>query len=180
MTNLTPIWTPQDSIDTAQAFNLELANAERGQRRCLRCDRSHFVVRIDGDGVCRRCKRFGRIFNRSRFRRAKFMDAIAVTLLMALMAMLGVVVFAASAKADDSRAYAYAATYGGVVCEVLDDGHDSVAGLVGIGRAIMEDGLTAYEAGQVLAISVTEICPWHTDVLDRFIGVYGRSARQIA
>lgn len=32
MSNVVPIWTPQDSVDTAVAFGLELDNAERGVR----------------------------------------------------------------------------------------------------------------------------------------------------
>ena len=47
MNNIRPIWTPQDSIDTAHQFHMELHNAERGHRHCLRCDKSQLVVRID-------------------------------------------------------------------------------------------------------------------------------------
>lgn len=93
------IWSPQDAVDTAQAFALELHNAERGHRHCVRCDKSQLVVRIDTDGVCRRCKRHGRVssalFSRSRNRKAKAMDALAVAFLMTFMATFGALMFLA-------------------------------------------------------------------------------------
>lgn len=94
---LTPIWTPRDSVDTARLFHLEMDNAERGHRYCVRCDKSQLVVRIDADGVCRYCKRRVRVssmlFSRSRHRRAKVMDAVAVIMLMAFMAVFGALMF---------------------------------------------------------------------------------------
>lgn len=95
-----PIWTPRDSVDTAQQFHLEIDNAERGHRHCVRCDKSQLVVRIDADGVCRYCKRRVRVssmlFSRSRHRKAKVMDALAVALLMIVMAVFGCLVVFAS------------------------------------------------------------------------------------
>lgn len=97
MTNIRPIWTPRDAVDTAHQFHMELHNAERGHRYCVRCDKSQLVVRIDADGVCRYCKRRVRVssmlFSRSRFRRAKAMDALAVALFMAFMAVFGALMF---------------------------------------------------------------------------------------
>lgn len=94
------IWSPQDAVDTAQAFALELHNAERGHRHCVRCDKSQLVVRIDTDGVCRRCKRRARaerfLFSRSRFRRARIMDTLAVSLFMVFMSVVGCLVLLAS------------------------------------------------------------------------------------
>ena len=111
----------------------------------------------------------------SRYRRAGRMDATALALLLTLLAALGVLA-APNAKADnDPVVYAYAAQYGGIVCQVLDD-HTSVSGMLGIGEAIMEDGLTAYQAGQVLAVSVTEICPRHTGLLMRFVNTFSQTA----
>mgnify|MGYP003608151502 CR=1 FL=1 len=96
MTNIRPIWSPQDSVDTAQQFHLELHNAERGR-----------VER--------------RLFSVSRERKARRMDALAVALLMIVMAAFGVIVMLLStpqAKADpDSMVYAYAATFGSAVCD---------------------------------------------------------------
>lgn len=112
------------------------------------------------------------LFSRSRAGKASRMDAVAVALLMLLMAALGCVVLLAStptAKADpDAGVYAYAATYGGAVCEVLDE-YPSFAGMYGIASAINEqDGLSFHQAGQVIAISVMEICPRHLSLVKRF------------
>ena len=148
--NVVPIWTPRDSIETAQAFALELDNAERGRP----------------------------LTTRSRERRARRMDALAVALLMALMAALGVIAFslaAPNAKADsDSEAYAYAAHYAGAVCATLDD-YPTVNGMLGIMQAIAEDGLSDFQAGQVVGLSITETCPRYSYLLDLFIDRYGRS-----
>lgn len=155
--NVYPIWSPRDAVDTAQAFAAELDNAERGE-----------LVRPQRD----------KLFTRSRYRRAKLMDAIAVALLMAFMAALGVIVFASTAKADnsqDAEAYAYAAHYGSAVCAVLDD-YTSVSGVLGVMDGITQDGLTPYQAGQVVGISVTELCPQHSWLLDLFIDRYGSSS----
>lgn len=144
MTNIRPIWTPQDSVDTAQQFHMELHNAERGRVR---------------------------LFSVSRERKARRMDALAVALLMIVMAAFGVIVMLLStpqAKADpDSMVYAYAASFGGAVCETLD-AHPSFGGIYGIADAITDDGLTYYQAGQVIAVSVMEICPRHTALVKSF------------
>lgn len=88
---------------------------------------------------------------------------------MALMACLGVIVFAASAKADpDGASLAYAAEYGGAVCSVLEDGHDTFAGITGIANAIHEQGLTYRQAGEVISLSVTELCPEYTPLILRY------------
>ena len=138
------IWSPQDSIDTAQAFHLELHNAERGRVR---------------------------LFSVSRERKARRMDALAVALLMIVMAAFGVIVMLLStpqAKADpDSMVYAYAASFGGAVCETLD-AYPSFGGIYGIADSIADDGLTYHQAGQVIAMSVMEICPRHTALVTSF------------
>jgi hypothetical protein len=148
MTNIRPIWTPQDSVDTAQQFHLELHNAERGVP-----------------------ERKSRLFSVSRERKARRMDALAVALLLIVMAAFGVIVMLLStpqAKADpDSMVYAYAATFGSAVCETLDS-YASFGGIYGIADAITEDGLTYYQAGQVIAVSVMEICPRHTALVRSF------------
>jgi len=115
-------------------------------------------------------------FARSRERRARIMDGLAVALLMALMAALGCAVLLASAphaKADtDSMVYAYAATYGTAVCETLDD-YPSFDGIIGIASAIAEDGLTMRQAGAVIALSANEICPRHISLVKAFASIYG-------
>jgi hypothetical protein len=148
MNNIRPIWTPQDSIDTAQAFHLELHNAERGVP-----------------------ERKSRLFSVSRERKARRMDALAVALLVVTLTILGwlfATVYAPAAKADDwTVVYAYAATYGGAVCETLDS-YPSFGGIYGIADSTADDGLTYHQAGQVIAMSVMEICPRHTALITSF------------
>jgi hypothetical protein len=71
------------------------------------------------------------------------------------------------AKADDALAYSYAARYGGAICLTLDE-HPTTTGILGIGAAITEDGLTAYEAGQAIFYAVDDICPRHMGLLRDF------------
>lgn len=79
------------------------------------------------------------------------------------------------AKADDSDARAYASEYGPAVCATLDD-YPSIAGIIGIGQAIVEDGLTEYDAGTAIAYSVVFLCPRHVPLLQRFARIYGKAA----
>jgi hypothetical protein len=116
--------------------------------------------------------------NRSRYRKAKLLDALGVALLMLFCALLGMITLLAAtphAKADDvdNVVFAYAHTYGSAVCETLDDGHDSVDGLTGIMRSIVGDGLTPFQAGQVVAISVTDACPKYTPLLRAYVARNG-------
>ena len=84
----------------------------------------------------------------------------------------GTLVFAFPAKAEpDSVVVAYAATFGEAVCATLDD-YPTISGVVGVGQAVMEDGLTAYQAGQVIGLSVLEICPRHTGLMNRFMDAF--------
>ena len=73
------------------------------------------------------------------------------------------IMVAAPARADED-ARAYAAEYGPAVCQTLDD----------YGQAIIEQGFTAEQAGEVVALSVIYICPRHTALLKRFGATYGR------
>ena len=85
VTNLIPIWTPQDAVDTAEAFAAEIANAERGvvlEAGPYRAPRLALVP-----------QRSSFLLSRSRERRARAMDFMAVSLLMALMACFGVIVY---------------------------------------------------------------------------------------
>jgi len=88
----------------------------------------------------------------------------------------GVVFFAAPAKADvDSASVAYAATYGEAVCSVLDE-YPNFAGIVGVGKAIHEDGLSMRQAGAVIGLSVQEICPRHSELLEAFVNYVNSGA----
>ena len=153
--NVVPIWTPQDSIDTARQFYLELDNAERG------------LAAVDPKPQ--------RWLSQSRYRRAGIMDALAVLLLMALMACLGVVVYAASAHADtnpDPQAVSWAAHNEGAVCATIAD-YPSTSGLMGIMEAAASQGLTASQAGEAVAIAVYDGCPRYSYILDMFVAKYG-------
>lgn len=158
-----PIWTPADSVDTAQSFAAELANDERG-----RPDKPKWTAKL---------------FGRSRFRRAAILDGLAVGLLMTIMGALGVVLFAASAKADPNVSddvIDYAVRYGaGAVCPVLSE-HHTVNGVMGVLLAIRDDGFSDYETGQIVGLSVAEYCPENQPLLDRFIAVYGGDSGQVA
>jgi len=113
--------------------------------------------------------------NRSRFTRAKVMDAIGVTLLLVFSAVMGMILLILSspaAKAEPSSgAVAYAAEYGGAVCSVLSE-HPSTDGMVGIMTAIQQQGLPAYQAGEVMGLSVAELCPQYTYLLREFVTKY--------
>ncbi len=161
------IWSVRDSIDTANAFHAEIANAERGES--VREAETNSAVHNS------RWTRF--LFGRSRFRRARIYDGMAVGLLLVLMAALGVITWAASAKADpadtsDPVAVAFAAHYGAAVCSTLAD-YPSVAGLEGIMQAIEQEGLTPRQAGEAAALSVYELCPRYSYILDRFVAIFG-------
>lgn len=115
-------------------------------------------------------------------RKGKFLDALAVLLLMLVMAFLGcaVVLLSAPARADtDNVAFAYAATYGGAVCAVLDD-YPSFDGIIGIGQSIHGDGLSYAQAGEVIFLAAQEICPRHLPLVTRFAAAYGDTARHSA
>jgi hypothetical protein len=100
-------------------------------------------------------------------------DRGPVALLMAASALLGAAMyFSAPANADDdSVVYAYAATFGGIVCSTLDQ-YPTFDGIIGIGQAMIEDGLTGYQAGQVIATSAIEICPRHIALVRNFANSY--------
>jgi len=112
------------------------------------------------------------MLSHSRYRRAARMDGVALALLLALITAIGVIAAPVARAEPSTRALEYAALFGDVVCDVLDD-HATISGLIGIGEAITDDGLSYHEAGEVLAISVTEICPRHYLLLKRFVRLYG-------
>lgn len=119
-------------------------------------------------------------FSVSRERKARIYDGLAVTLLLCLMAALGVVTFAATAKADvDGAALAYAERYGGAVCSTLAE-YPSISGVLGIVEAIEKDGLSPYQAGEVVGLSVTNLCPQYDGLIRAFASAainYGTTGR---
>jgi hypothetical protein len=83
------------------------------------------------------------------------------------------IVGAVEAKADtDSVVYAYAATFAGAVCATLDD-FPSFDGINGTAAAIVQDGLTDYQAGQVIGLSIVEVCPRHTRLMVAYVKTFG-------
>ena len=97
----------------------------------------------------------------------------------AALTVAAAVTLAPTAAADEPSTVvvAYAATFGGVVCNVLDD-YPTTSGVLGVAQAIQSDGLSSYEAGQVIGLSVAEICPRHMGLILRFADSYG--GRQVA
>jgi hypothetical protein len=153
MTDMQKIWGPDDfdaTVRDAQAV------VEAGNRQLIVNDYEYLSPAV--------------LFTQSRERRARFMDGLAVFLLMLLCAVLGCIalILATPAKADtDPVVVAYSAHYGGAVCSVLDE-FPSENGILGIGKSIIEDGLTGYQAGQVLYLSVSDVCPRHMELLRAF------------
>ena len=76
-----------------------------------------------------------------------------------------VISFAPPAKAD--AAYSYAAQYGAAVCTTLDE-YPTIDGVLGVGSAIIKDGLTAYDAGRAIFYAVADVCPRHLGLLRAF------------
>lgn len=144
----------RDAVDTASEFHLEVDN-----------ERSHWL------------------FSKSRERRARRMDALAVALLMVFMAAFGVIVMllsAPQAKASPATE-AYADIYGPVVCQVLNE-HATVYGVLGVGQGISEEsGFTPEQAGEVIGYSVATYCPQHMGLLKRFVAVFSSAeTKQLA
>lgn len=98
---------------------------------------------------------------------------VAVLWLLLASLLIGLSVgLAARANADvDPAAIDYAQRNAGAVCAVLDV-YPSPAGVIGIAQAIVDDGLSFNQAGQVVALSVLTECPQHQPVIDRFIARY--------
>lgn len=187
-----PIWVGRrDVLATAEAAHRELHNAERGVPVRCACGASSVDTPLDFEDVCRVCRAretairarrervAGFLFARSRERRARALDALAVALLFLLMAVFGAALFflsAPQAKADitDPVSVAYAAHWAGAVCGTLAD-HPTTNGVLGIIDAIEDQGLTTLQAAQVVTLSVSEACPYYQPILDAFIDRHHRT-----
>lgn len=78
------------------------------------------------------------------------------------------ITLAAPAKAEpDGAAIAFAVVYGQIVCDVLDD-HPTESGIMGIGEALVNEGLTWRQAGQAIYIAVDDYCPHHLALIEAF------------
>lgn len=153
----------RDAVDTAQQFAAEI---DQSHRFCRECGRSRLVAIIDERGICRYCRLslpVPKLFGRSRFQRARWMDAAAVALLMALMMCLGVITFASTAKADGYMSddeQLFADTYYTAVCDTLDD-YRSIAGVVGVVQGVSEQGFHMTDSVDIVNYSVATYCPRH-------------------
>lgn len=75
---------------------------------------------------------------------------------------------ATPAKAEpDGAVVAVAALYGDIICDTLDT-YPSYGGILGIGQALNDEGLTYYQAGQAIYLAVDSSCPEHLPLLQRF------------
>ena len=165
--NITLLWTPQDSIDTARQFHLEIDNAERGARDDVEiADPQKMREAFDPQ------PRRSWLLTQSRERKAKLMDALAVLLLFLLMGALGaatLLLVAPKAKADiDAASVAYAAHYATAICDTLAV-HNTPSGVQGVIAAIREDGLTNLQAAGAVVLAVTDVCPQQRYILDAFV-----------
>lgn len=108
--------------------------------------------------------------------RPRTVQAFALGVVFGGLIAASVTVLSAPAKADpDSASIAYAAAYGGIVCDTLDS-YPTFNGIQGIADAIVESGLSYKQAGYVIALSVGDICPRHTSLILSFANQERRSA----
>ena len=96
------------------------------------------------------------------------MKAFAFGVMTGSVFVAGFVALAAPARAEvDPVAYAYAARNAGAVCKTLDE-YPTTVGILGVGEAISDTGLTKFQAGEAIYYSVSEVCPRHMDLILRF------------
>lgn len=95
-----------------------------------------------------------------------------------VLAALGWLLIAGATTARADIVDQYTADYGWAVCETLT-AFPTVAGIEGIGEAIVEDGLSAESAGAVIANSVMLYCPEHLGALQAFIAKWTSAGRVI-
>lgn len=152
--NVRPIWTPRDAVDTARQFHLEIDNAERGDS-IDPAPQGHWWL------------------TRSRERRARILDALAVLLLLATTAFLGcavVMLSTGTAKGDTNSATAYGWEMAGPICDNLDHFDASDAAFIGTAQGIVElTGMTWGDAGTAIYTAVDMVCPRHMGRLMSFV-----------
>ena len=113
---------------------------------------------------CRKCRANAHARRKQRQRRIGGAGAAA-----AVSALLLALPFSAPARAD--AVTDYVEVNAPVVCHVLDE-FPTFDGISGIGLGIMDDGLTATQAGGVITLAVHDVCPRHTTLLLAFIEHY--------
>ena len=106
--------------------------------------------------------------------RSPVVKAFSLGIITGSFLTAAVISFAAPVKAD-TAVQVYADRYAGAVCNVLDE-YPTFDGIIGIGTAIVEDGFTPRQAGQVMGIAVLEVCPRHTGLMNDFVNYYAGAA----
>ena len=91
--------------------------------------------------------------------------AVALAVAAAVLVVAALAIFAPKAHAaPDDLTYVYTFMWADAVCMTLDV-YPTGAGVAGVIEGIHDDGLTYYQAGQVIDLSVANICPRHTDLV---------------
>ena len=84
--------------------------------------------------------------------------------------MFAVLVLSVPAKADQPTVEQYVGANGPRVCKVLD-AFPNFDGIGGIADAIVAEGFSYYQAGEIEALSVITFCPKHLDLMRRYAGI---------
>lgn len=80
------------------------------------------------------------------------------------------------AKAEpDGAAAAFAVVYGQIICDTLTTDHSSTT-IEALGSAIVDEGLTWRQAGQVMVMAVNEFCPRNMHYLTDYVNAAGGHA----
>jgi hypothetical protein len=87
--------------------------------------------------------------------------------------------FKAHADPVDPLVAVYAAKHTSAVCETLAI-YPTFAGVEGVAEGIQEDGFTAYQSGQIIALSVEAGCPQRLPLLNAFANQPTQRAESLA
>jgi hypothetical protein len=91
-----------------------------------------------------------------------------VAALVVGLAGAGVGLGVANAAPSSDTEYAYVITYGRTaVCPTLDT-YPTFPGVEGVLMGILDDGFTPYQAGEILALSVSRYCIRHMPLILRW------------
>jgi Protein of unknown function (DUF732) len=71
----------------------------------------------------------------------------------------------------EPKVVTYATTNAAAVCATLDE-YPTVPGVAGLVGAVMKDGFTPYQAGEIIALAVEKRCPNHIQLLEEFSATY--------
>lgn len=88
----------------------------------------------------------------------------------------GTLYFAAPAKATPDADVA--AVYN-AICDTLD-AYPTFGGVLGVGEALIQEGLTARQAGHAIFKAAVNSCPWQLGLLRNFATTYGGTSDSTA